>query len=74
MGTVELRHHLLARERLDLRRIGLDHVQAAAAAARFGQRALQHVLAQRPPELDLDAVFLLEGLRERPIPAVAIDV
>jgi len=61
MGTVELRRHPFARERLDLGRVRLDHVHAAAAAARLGERALQHVLAERAPNLDLDAVFLLEG-------------
>ncbi len=61
MGTIELRRHPFARERLDLGRVGLDHVHAAAAAAGLGEGALQHVLAERAPDLDLDAVFLLEG-------------
>src|SRR5206468_9941127 len=33
--------------------------------ARLGKRALHHVLAQRAPELHLDAVFALEGARKR---------
>ena len=65
VGTIKLRHHLLACERLDLGGIRFYRVHAAAAAARFGQRPLHHILAERAPELDLDAVLRLESLGER---------
>src|SRR5438309_200509 len=56
---------LFARHRFEFRRIGLDRIEAVASAPRLGDRALKHLLAARAPKLDLDAVFLREGLRER---------
>src|SRR5688500_2877173 len=60
-----LGHHALAPERLDLRRIGLDYVHQRTAAARLVDGALNDLLAAGPPELHLDAIFLLERTRQR---------
>ena len=65
VGRGEWRHHLFARERLDFGSVGFHHVHAAAAAARLGERTLQHILAERAPELDLDSIFLFECRGER---------
>ncbi len=64
--TVEWRNELLARKRLEFRAICFNDVEDAASGPRFRKRALEHVLAQRPPERDFDPVFLLEGLCKRP--------
>ena len=66
MGAVIFGDDVLARERLDLGRIGLHDVHRVAAAARFGDRALHHLIAGGAPQIDLDAIFLLESARQRP--------
>ena len=62
---MELAEHLLAREHLHLGAVGLDHVDRVAPALRLGDDALHHLFREGAPELDLDAVFLLERLGER---------
>jgi len=66
MRAVELGEELLARQLLEVGADGLDGIDLVAARARLGDRALRDLLAVRAPEVDLDAVLLLEGLRERP--------
>src|SRR5204863_7586770 len=54
----------LARDRLDLRRIRLEHVELEAPAARFAEDTLQDVRLAATPELHGDAVAALEVLGE----------
>src|ERR1700738_4746270 len=54
---VEWRSELLARKRLEFRAICFNDVEDAASGARFRKRALEHVLAQRPPERDFHPVL-----------------
>src|SRR5262249_22085860 len=63
--ALEASDHALARERLELGRVGLDDVDRVAARFRLVQRALHHLRAERAPQLDLHAGLLLECLRER---------
>src|SRR6185436_5361829 len=65
VGRVELGEELLARHHLHLRGVRLDDVDREAARARLGDCALHHLLADRPPQLHLDAGLLFERLRER---------
>src|SRR3989454_7203738 len=58
----ELLEQALAIHRLQLRAVKLEGIDREAPGASLGQRALQHLLAARAPELQRDAVFLLEGL------------
>ena len=62
---VKLPHHLFARQRFHLGRVGLHDIHRMAPPARLGDGALQHLFAQRAPELNLDPVFALERGRER---------
>jgi hypothetical protein len=65
LRAVELLEETLAVERLHLRPVQLEAVDREAPGAMLGQRALQHLLAARAPQLDLDAVLLLERLDDR---------
>src|SRR5437016_13773102 len=57
----ELLEQALAIHRLQLRAVQLEGIDGEVPGARLGQRALQHLLAARAPELQLDAILLLES-------------
>ena len=56
---------LLARKRLHLGRTEMDQVHVVLPCGRLGERALQHLVGARAPDVDLDAVLRFEGLDQR---------
>src|SRR5712692_11127115 len=65
MRTVEFREDLLAGHSFEVRADRLDGIDAEAPGPRFADGALRDLFAVRAPQLDLDAVLLLERLGER---------
>src|SRR5258707_8733708 len=65
MRAVELLQQPLAVHRFQLRAVQLEGIDREAPGARLGERALQHLLARRAPDLEAHAVFLLEHLLDR---------
>src|SRR6266853_1683381 len=60
-----LLQHFLAVQRLQLGAVRLDDVEVEAAGPRLGDDALHDFFGAGPPELQLHAVLLVEGRRER---------
>src|SRR5438445_13630854 len=65
LRAMELLQHAFAIKRLHLRAVQLERIDSKSPGTRLGHGPLQHLLAARAPELQLDAILLLEGFGDR---------